>query len=61
MRLDNKDGSGDEFDYYDEFPEDDPFMPKPTCTVCKGEGGLVGMATWENYVCPRCHGTGVEP
>lgn len=59
MKTDNQTGDGDEFDYFDENPDDDPFMPKPTCGFCGGSGFLLTQEG--KYVtCYGCNGTGVE-
>lgn len=61
MDLDNFDGFGDEFDYFDENPDEDPFSPKKTCEQCDGTGEAIYDDYEGNeirYKCPRCRGTG---
>lgn len=53
------DGFGTEFDYFDENPDEDPFMPKSTCHACNGSGFVLNSGG-ESYCCPNCYGTGVE-
>lgn len=48
---------GDELDWFDEFPDDDPFLPKPTCTNCQGLGEVTIQD--HTYTCTWCGGTGV--
>lgn len=64
IKMGNKDGFGDEFDWLDEFPEDDifkdPNMPKPTCRMCDGGGTLENEAGDERS-CWWCGGSGVDP
>lgn len=50
---------GDDFAYYDENPDEDPFMPKTTCHKCLGDGFVLGSGG-EHYTCPNCFGSGVE-
>ena len=59
MKLGNNDGKGDEFDWFDENPEDDPFMPKQTCSSCGGSGMYRNIDDIP-VRCSRCYGTGVE-
>lgn len=57
IKTDKPDEQGHEFDYFDEFPDEDPFMPKPTCPECKGSGER--LITDDIYgKCYRCDGTG---
>lgn len=57
IKTDKPDEHGDELDYFDEYPEDDPFLPKPTCPSCKGTGEV--LVTDDVYrTCFECGGTG---
>lgn len=61
IKTDKPDEQGKEFDYYDEYPKDDPFMPKPTCPDCDGLGTIsygVDLLDSFSYTCSRCRGTG---
>lgn len=51
---------GDDFDYFDDHQDEDPFMPKKSCTRCGGDGEVLGRDDI-GLECMRCHGTGVEP
>lgn len=55
----NSDGFGDEFDWFDENPDDDPFTPKPSCPWCDGSGEKTNK-DGDAYECPDCDGTGVQ-
>lgn len=46
----------DDFDYFDDHPEDDPFMPKPTCFHCEG-AGVITLNDRE-FTCTFCGGSG---
>ena len=60
--MTNKDGLGDEFKYFDEHPEEDPF--KENCSLCKGLGLIrepICREPFTNYIkCLACKGTGLK-
>lgn len=64
VKTDKPDEQGHEFDYFDEYPEEDPFMPKATCIRCGGSGEEE-YERWDGEEvkgrCGRCLGSGVEP
>jgi hypothetical protein len=50
---------GDELDWFDDHPEDDPFLPKPSCPWCDGTGEKENR-DGDTYECPDCEGSGVQ-
>lgn len=49
---------GHELDWFDDNPDDDPFMPKPTCTNCQGLGTIT--INEREFTCTFCGGTGCQ-
>lgn len=49
---------GEELDWFDDFPDEDPFLVKPVCPNCDGLG--VRRVDEIDYTCTWCGGIGTS-